>query len=383
MIPSDKPGCIAMAIARAGGRGAGHRAVERTDHPRRARDRAAARLRQHRDPEGLRDLPGHARADHRGLRDAGFPDGRRQRRHQRAGRCASGGRGADRHPGRASGSTSPVRPLSAASSPGVRPRYLKPGLLELGGKAPMIVLDDADLDEAVKAAAFGAFMNQGQICMSTERLIVVDEASPTRIRTNALPPRSRSLAAGRSRGRATRRWALIVDRKTVVRVQCPDRRRRRQGRQVAGRRRADGVLMSATVVDGVTSAMSIYPRRKLRPGRGRHSRPARSDAIRVANDTEYGLSAAVFTRDTRARPEGCAQRSDSGHLPRQRADRSRRSADAVRWRRASGYGRFGGKAGIDRVHRVALDHDRDPARTLSDLDQTCSPGERSDPGERW
>ena len=52
--------------------------------------------------------------------------------------------------------------------------HLKPVLLELGGKAPLIVLDDADLDEAVKAAAFGAFMNQGQICMSTERIIVVD-----------------------------------------------------------------------------------------------------------------------------------------------------------------------------------------------------------------
>jgi acyl-CoA reductase-like NAD-dependent aldehyde dehydrogenase len=54
-------------------------------------------------------------------------------------------------------------------------RHLKPVLLELGGKAPFVILDDADLDEAVKAAAFGAFMNQGQICMSTER-IVVDEA---------------------------------------------------------------------------------------------------------------------------------------------------------------------------------------------------------------
>ncbi|KAK0339129.1 hypothetical protein LTR94_035843, partial [Friedmanniomyces endolithicus] len=52
--------------------------------------------------------------------------------------------------------------------------HLKPCLLELGGKAPLLVLEDADLDEAVKAAAFGAFMNQGQICMSTERIIVVD-----------------------------------------------------------------------------------------------------------------------------------------------------------------------------------------------------------------
>jgi len=50
--------------------------------------------------------------------------------------------------------------------------HLKPALLELGGKAPMLVLDDADLDAAVEAAAFGAYFNQGQICMSTERLIV-------------------------------------------------------------------------------------------------------------------------------------------------------------------------------------------------------------------
>ncbi|HNW19499.1 MAG TPA: aldehyde dehydrogenase family protein, partial [Sphingorhabdus lacus] len=55
--------------------------------------------------------------------------------------------------------------------------HLKPVLLELGGKAPLIVLDDADLDEAVAAAAFGAFMNQGQICMSTERIIVVDSVA--------------------------------------------------------------------------------------------------------------------------------------------------------------------------------------------------------------
>lgn len=54
-------------------------------------------------------------------------------------------------------------------------RHLKPVLLELGGKAPLVVLDDADLDAAVAAVAFGAFINQGQVCMSTER-VIVDEA---------------------------------------------------------------------------------------------------------------------------------------------------------------------------------------------------------------
>ena len=53
--------------------------------------------------------------------------------------------------------------------------HLKPSVLELGGKAPLVVLDDADVDAAVNAAAFGAFVNSGQVCMSTER-IIVDES---------------------------------------------------------------------------------------------------------------------------------------------------------------------------------------------------------------
>jgi benzaldehyde dehydrogenase (NAD) len=54
-------------------------------------------------------------------------------------------------------------------------KYLKPVILELGGKAPFLVLDDADIDSAVAGCTFGAFANSGQICMSTER-IIVDEA---------------------------------------------------------------------------------------------------------------------------------------------------------------------------------------------------------------
>src|SRR5262245_25515785 len=91
-------------------------------------------------------------------------------------------------------------------------RHLKRTVLELGGKAPLVVLDDADLDEAVKAAAFGAFMNQGQICMSTERIIVVEsiaDAFVDRFRTKAS-----SLASGDPREGKTPLGA-VVDTKTV------------------------------------------------------------------------------------------------------------------------------------------------------------------------
>jgi acyl-CoA reductase-like NAD-dependent aldehyde dehydrogenase len=77
---------------------------------------------------------------------------------------------------------------------------LKPVLLELGGKAPMIVLDDADLDAAVASAGFGAFMNSGQICMSTERIIVheaVADAFIARFRTRVEALRGRRSASGR------------------------------------------------------------------------------------------------------------------------------------------------------------------------------------------
>ncbi len=74
------------------------------------------------------------------------------------------------------------------------PNISKPVLLELGGKAPLVVLDDADLDAAVAAAAFGAFMNQGQICMSTERLVVDQKIADTFVAK--LAAKAGSLVAG-------------------------------------------------------------------------------------------------------------------------------------------------------------------------------------------
>ncbi|MBL8220234.1 MAG: aldehyde dehydrogenase family protein [Bryobacterales bacterium] len=93
--------------------------------------------------------------------------------------------------------------------------HLKPVLLELGGKAPLLVLEDADLDEAVKAAAFGAFMNQGQICMSTERIIVLDavaDALAEKFRAKAA-----SMVVGDPREGKTPLGA-VVDLRTVARV---------------------------------------------------------------------------------------------------------------------------------------------------------------------
>jgi benzaldehyde dehydrogenase (NAD) len=221
--------------------------------------------------------------------------------------------------------------------------HLKPCLLELGGKAPLIVLEDADLDEAVKAAAFGAFMNQGQICMSTERIIVVESVAAEFVKR--FSAKAKSMPAGDPREGKTPLGA-VVDIKTVRHVNSLIDDATAKGAAVIAGGKADSVLMPATVVDGVTANMNIYRDESFGPVVGVLHAKDEADAIRLANDSEYGLSAAVFTRDT-ARGLRVARQIRSGicHINGPTVhDEPQMPFGGVG---ASGYGRFGGKAGID------------------------------------
>jgi acyl-CoA reductase-like NAD-dependent aldehyde dehydrogenase len=222
-------------------------------------------------------------------------------------------------------------------------QQLKPCLLELGGKAPLVVLEDADLDEAVKAAAFGAFMNQGQICMSTERIIVTESVAPDFARRFAV--KVKSMATGDPReGKAP--LGAVVDRKTVSHVNALISDAVSKGAQVIAGSESDSVLMRATVIDGVTAAMKIYSEESFGPVVAVIRAKDEADAIRLANDSEYGLSAAVFTRDT-ARGLRVARQIRSGmcHVNGPTVhDEAQMPFGGVG---GSGYGRFGGKAGID------------------------------------
>ena len=91
-------------------------------------------------------------------------------------------------------SISPARHVSGEIVAGLAAPHLKPVLLELGGKAPLVVLDDADIDGAVNAAAFGSYMNQGQICMSTERIIVDEKVADMFV--EKLAEKARNLPCG-------------------------------------------------------------------------------------------------------------------------------------------------------------------------------------------
>lgn len=220
---------------------------------------------------------------------------------------------------------------------------LKPCLLELGGKAPLIVLEDANLDEAVKAAAFGAFMNQGQICMSTERIIVVDAVAEDFVKRFAV--KAKSMATGDPREGDTPLGA-VVDQKTVMHVNSLIDDATAKGAAIIAGGKADDVLMPATVLDRVTQSMNIYRDESFGPVVGIIRAKDEADAVRIANDSEYGLAAAVFTRDT-ARGLRVARQIRSGicHINGPTVqDEPQMPFGGVG---ASGYGRFGGKAGIE------------------------------------
>jgi acyl-CoA reductase-like NAD-dependent aldehyde dehydrogenase len=222
--------------------------------------------------------------------------------------------------------------------------HLKPVLLELGGKAPMIVLEDADLAEAVKAAAFGAYMNQGQICMSTERIIVVEEVADEFARLFA--EKVKAMPVGDPAAGNTPLGA-VVDRKTVDKCYALIQDAVDNGAELlTGGETTQNVLMPAHLVDRVTPAMKLFRDESFGPVVGIIRARDEAHAIELANDTEYGLSSAVFTRDT-ARGIRVARQIQSGicHINASTvSDEPQMPFGGVK---ASGYGRFGGKAGID------------------------------------
>ncbi|PWC40031.1 salicylaldehyde dehydrogenase [Azospirillum sp. TSO35-2] len=220
---------------------------------------------------------------------------------------------------------------------------LKPVLLELGGKAPFLVLDDADLDEAVKAAAFGAFFNQGQICMSTERIVVDHAVADAFVAKFAA--KGATLVAGDPREGRTP-LGSVVGPAAAAGIQALIDDAVAKGAVLHRNGAPDGTLLPAAILDHVTPEMRIYAEESFGPVVTIVRVDGEEQAIATANDTEYGLSAAVFTRDT-ARGLRVARRIRSGicHVNGPTVhDEAQMPFGGVK---ASGYGRFGGKAGID------------------------------------
>jgi acyl-CoA reductase-like NAD-dependent aldehyde dehydrogenase len=223
-------------------------------------------------------------------------------------------------------------------------RSLTPVLLELGGKNSVLVLDDADLDYAVEAASFGAYLNSGQVCMSADRILVhravADEfAARLAEKAKGLPagdPTDRSVVIGPLiNADAARRVASLVDEAAGA-----------GARVLAGGGTPDGAHYPATVLAGVTPRMRIHTEEIFGPVCTVLTVADEDEAVAVANDSPYGLTAGVVTADL-PRGMAVARRLRTGivHVNDQSVDDEPMAPFGGVG--DSGFGRFGGRAVLD------------------------------------
>ena len=222
-------------------------------------------------------------------------------------------------------------------------KHLKPMLLELGGKAPMVVLDDADVEAAVNAAAFGCFANSGQICMSTERLVVDQKIAEEFV--SKFVAKAGKLPLGDPRKPEPVVLGSVIGMGTVEHCNALIDDALARGAKLLCGGKATDTLMPATVLDRVTRDMRIYHEETFAPVKCVVRVNGVDEAVACANDSEYGLSSSVFGRDV-ARAMNVARRIESGicHVNGPTVhDEAQMPFGGVK---GSGIGRFGGKAGI-------------------------------------
>ncbi len=222
-------------------------------------------------------------------------------------------------------------------------KHLKPVVLELGGKAPLLVLDDADLDDAVNATAFGAFANSGQICMSTERIIVDTKIADDFVAR--LAKKARGLPLGDPRKPEPVVLGSVVGMGTVEHCNALIDDALARGAKLVCGGKADSTLMPATLLDRVTREMRIYHEETFGPVKAIVRVDGVEAAVACANDNDYGLSAAVFGRDI-ARAMNVARRIESGICHVNGPTVHDEAQMPFGGMKGSGLGRFGGKAGV-------------------------------------
>jgi acyl-CoA reductase-like NAD-dependent aldehyde dehydrogenase len=192
---------------------------------------------------------------------------------------------------------------------------LIPVSLELGGKDPMIVLRDADLERAANAAVWGAFTNSGQVCISVERVYVEDAIADEF--TRRVVEKTRVLRQGADSTDSDRRvdvGAMTLPKQVeVVESHIADARARGAHILIGGGRNQnlEGHYFEPTVLTNVDHSMRIMNEETFGPVLPIMRVRDESEALRLANDSVYGLNASIFTRD-RARGERLAEKVEAG-----------------------------------------------------------------------
>jgi acyl-CoA reductase-like NAD-dependent aldehyde dehydrogenase len=221
-------------------------------------------------------------------------------------------------------------------------RNLKRVVLELGGYNPLIVLADADLDYAVDASAFGAFLHQGQICMSARKIIVEQPIAETFV--ERLVEKTRGLKSGDPKEQDTIIGPLITeDALTTVKGRVDDAVAK--GARVLAGGEAEGPVYQATLLADVPEDAEFSRTETFGPVAAIDVVGSADEAVQRANATAYGLSAGIITSDP-DRGLALAQQIQSGivHVNDQPvADEPQMPFGGVK---ESGFGRFGGTAAI-------------------------------------
>jgi acyl-CoA reductase-like NAD-dependent aldehyde dehydrogenase len=236
------------------------------------------------------------------------------------------------------GSTATGRKLAEAAG-----RNLKRVVLELGGYNPLIVLDDADVDYAVDATTFGAFVHQGQICMSARKVLV--DRSVAEEFTSKLAAKAAGLKTGDPKEPDTIIGPLITESALATVKARVDEAVAKGARLLAGGE-AVGPCFQATVLADVPAESELARLETFGPVLGVEVVGDADEAVARANATSYGLAAGIITTDTE-RGFALAQRIESGivHVNDQPvADEPQMPFGGVK---DSGWGRFGGQAVID------------------------------------
>jgi len=222
-------------------------------------------------------------------------------------------------------------------------RYLKRVALELGGQNPMIILRDADIDNAVNAAAFGGFLHQGQICMSTRRIIV--EKPVAQEFTEKFVKKVSTFKVGNPKEPDTIIGPLI-NKQQFNQVKDSVDAAVRDGAKILCGGKSEGLCYYPTVLTNVKPGTPFACEETFGPVVSVIEVKDEDEAVKVANDTAYGLSAAVVTRDF-AKGLAIAERIESGivHINDQTVhDEPQVPFGGVK---DSGWGRFGGRAALE------------------------------------
>ena len=223
-------------------------------------------------------------------------------------------------------------------------KHVKRCLLELGGKSPLIVLDDANVDEAVKAAVFGSFLYQGQICMSTERLVVDEKVADEFV--SKFAARAKELQMDDPSKNPGCIIGPMINPTSGPRINDMINDALKKGAKIVCGGVADGAVMPATILDHVDSSMQIYDEETFGPITVIVRVKSTEEAIEVANDSAYGLSSGVFGRNVN-RALAVAMELEYGSVHVNGATVQNEAQAPYGGTKGSGYGRFDGRAVID------------------------------------